>query len=270
KIIFYIAKNLKKRSRTMGNREDYKKKLEAISTIEDSQIKTPHHIPVDVYIQEADTLYHWVQSDKEALAVVGLSWELVEDLPLRCKALIEAEARWQTQRKTRKKSSHQWDKLSPLAYDLRNRLLTDFRFAFRKHPDLITTVRGISKGESQPKSVQDLNDLSVLGKANSRLLEAIHFDMSLLDKAAQTAREMAVLLAEINKYKQKRSEAKKIRDQAYTHLKEAVDEIRLTGQYVFRQNKDRFTGYRSKYIRQLTIKQRGKPKKKGVEKNVDR
>jgi hypothetical protein len=30
----------------MGNREYYEKKLEVISTIEDSQIKKPHHIPV--------------------------------------------------------------------------------------------------------------------------------------------------------------------------------------------------------------------------------
>jgi hypothetical protein len=145
-------------------------------------------------------------------------------------------------------------------------LLTDFRFAFRKHPDLTTTVKGISKGENRTKMIRDLNDLSVLEKADPRLLEIIHFDMSLLDKATQTANEMAVFLAEFNEDKQKRGEVKKIRDQAYTHLKEAVDEIRLTGQYVFRQNKDRFVGYRSKYIRQLTIKQRGKPKKKGIEK----
>ncbi len=57
----------------MGNQEDYKKKPQAISTIEDSQIKTPHHIPVGVYIQEADALYHWAQADKEALTAVGLS-----------------------------------------------------------------------------------------------------------------------------------------------------------------------------------------------------
>jgi hypothetical protein len=253
----------------MGNQEDYKKKPQTISTIEDSQIRTPHHIPVGIYIQEADTLYHWVQADKEALIAVGLSWGLVEDLPLRCRTLIEAEAQWQTRRKTRTKSSREWDNLSPIAHELRNELLIGFRFAFRKHPDLVTKIKGISKGENQTKMIQDLNDLSVLGKANSRLLEVIRFDISLLDKAAQTAREMAVLLAEINKYRQERSEAKKIRDQAYTHLKKAVDEIRLTGQYLFRQNKDRFVGYRSKYIRQQTIKQRGKPKKKGIEKNVN-
>jgi hypothetical protein len=38
----------------MGNREYYEKKLEVISAIEDSQIKKPHHIPVAIYIQEAD------------------------------------------------------------------------------------------------------------------------------------------------------------------------------------------------------------------------
>ncbi|MGD2086544.1 MAG: hypothetical protein PVH61_10205 [Candidatus Aminicenantes bacterium] len=64
------------------------------------------------------------------------------------------------------------------------------------------------------------------------------------------------------------SKAKKIRDQAYTHLKEAVDEIRLFGQYVFRQNKDRFIGYRSNYIRQLKSKQRRKTKKNRGEKKM--
>ena len=42
----------------MGTQEDYKKKPQTISTIDESQIKTPHHIPVGVYIQKADTLYH--------------------------------------------------------------------------------------------------------------------------------------------------------------------------------------------------------------------
>ena len=44
----------------MGNQEDYEKKLKVISNIEESQIKTPHHIPVAVYIQEANTLYQYV------------------------------------------------------------------------------------------------------------------------------------------------------------------------------------------------------------------
>jgi hypothetical protein len=245
----------------MGNQEDYEKKLKVISTIEASQIKTPHHIPVAVYIQEANTLYHWALADKEALTAAGLSWELVEDIPLRCEALIKAQASWQTQRNTGKKGSQEWNKRSPLAYDLRNRLLHDFRFAFRDHPDLVKTVSAISKGESHADMIQDLSDLSVLGKENPQLLEAINFDISLLDEAAQTASEMAALLAEVNSSRQEHSEAKKFRDQAYTHLKEAVDETREYGQYVFRKNEERFIGYRSSYIKQVKSRQPRKPKR---------
>ena len=104
----------------MGNREYYEKKLEVISTIKDSQIKKPHHIPVAIYIQEAGYLY------KLAL------------------------------------------------------------------------------------------------------------------------------------------ETKKIRDQAYTHLKEAVDEIRETGRYVFRQDKKRVRAYASVYRRHIKSKQKQKPKKKAT------
>ena len=38
-------------------------------------------------------------------------------------------------------------------------------------------------------------------------------------------------------------------DQAYTHLKQAVDEIRDTGQYVFWNDEVRRDGYYSTYLR---------------------
>ena len=112
--------------------------------------------------------------------------------------------------------------------------------------------------------IQDLNDLSVLGKANPRLLEVIGFDFSLLDKAGQTSSEMADLLAAMTCDTEKRSEFKRIRDQAYTHLKEAVDEIREAGKYVFRQNKKHSVGYTSQYMRHIKNKQKRKPKKKAT------
>jgi hypothetical protein len=46
-----------------------------------------------------------------------------------------------------------------------------------------------------------------------------------------------------------------IRDKAYAHLKELVDEIREAGKYVFRNNKNRLKGYSSDYWRKLHRKQ---------------
>ncbi len=42
-----IVKNFKKRSKTMGNLEE---------KLRGGQIKSPHNIPMSVYIQEADIL----------------------------------------------------------------------------------------------------------------------------------------------------------------------------------------------------------------------
>ena len=48
-----------------------------------------------VYIEEADTLCHRALQDKNELVAAGVSRELIEDLPQRLGALIEAEKKWQ-------------------------------------------------------------------------------------------------------------------------------------------------------------------------------
>jgi hypothetical protein len=55
------------------------------------------------------------------------------------------------------------------------------------------------------------------------------------------------------------SESKKIRDKAYTHLKEVVDEVYAYGQYVCRDDDERLKGYRSNYLRRLRLKQASEP-----------
>jgi hypothetical protein len=199
----------------------------------------------------------------------GLAPELIEDLPTRCGALTKAESEWQKEWNTTNKSALEWKKQSPIAYEFRKKLLADFLYAFRKHPGLVKKVRAISPIGGHARMMKDLNDLSILGKDNTRLLEAINFDLSLLDKAAQTSGEMTVLLDEMNRNKERyeHSEAKKIRDQAYTHLKEAVDEILEAGKYAFRQDKNHSRKYASEYRRQIKSKQQQKPKKKAAKGN---
>jgi hypothetical protein len=62
----------------MGNQEYYEMKLEVLRAIEDDKIETPHNIPVGIYAQEAMNLYICAWEDKDALAAVGLTPELVE------------------------------------------------------------------------------------------------------------------------------------------------------------------------------------------------
>ncbi len=251
----------------MGNQEDYENKIDLLKAIEESRVKRPHNVPVGAYLQEADNLYIWALDDREALTAAGLSWEFVEDLPVRRGALAHAEAIWQSQWKAEKESAREWAERSPLAYELRYRMLKDFRFAFRNDPDLTKLVGRIGKGRTHANMLQGLNDLCALGEAHTSLLEAINFDLSLLDRADREAYEMADLLARATRDRLEHNEGKEIRDRAYTHLKEAMDEVRVHGQFVFRENKERFWGYGSQHLREAKQKRARKRKKTEAAKN---
>lgn len=235
----------------MSNFEDYNKKIDVIKAITDDQIKVPHHIPVVVYIQESEYLYSWCQYDKEELMAKGLDWKVVEDLPVRCGALREAESKWSMQQEQRRTSAKIWPREVSKGYNLRNELIHHFNYAFQDSPSLIAKVKKLVKGTTHAHMIQNLNDLSVLGRSNRELLRKIGFDFTLLDLAEQKSDELYTKKGAASWDGKDYLEAKKIRDQAYTHLKEAVDYIRKHGKYVFWKNPARLKGYRSDYRRML-------------------
>ena len=238
--------------------EDYNMKIEVIKAITDDQIKVPHHIPVGIYIQEAENLYNWCQDDKEELTAKGLDWKVVEYLPVRCGALSEAELKWHQAQFLRRKSEKIWVQASPKGYDLRHLLAHHFRYAFRDDSSLILRVNEISKRITRKGMIKGLRDLSVLGKANRDLLTKIGFDLTLLDLATTKADELDAKYAAASCDSEDYLEVKKIRNQAFTHLKEAVDLIYDYGKYVFWRNPYRLKGYRSEHARRYKKRSTGR------------
>ncbi len=232
----------------MSSKNDYEKKLDLIGAIDEKQIKHHRNIPVGVYLQEAANLYNWCQEDRKKLTTHGLSWQLVKELPLRAGALREAEALWNEQRNTKKEATGQWKKIAPGTRKFKNQLLEYFRFAFRNDNQLLEKVKGVTEGKTNADLVQGLNDLCVLGKAHTALLEEINFDMTLLDGAAERGKSVSTLLARVNAEKIEHNEARIIRDKAYFFLKQVMDEIYSFGKFVFRDNEERRRGYRSDYM----------------------
>jgi len=232
----------------MANTEDYTAKLDAIQAIPDEQVQTLT-VPVDVFLQEAENLHHWSSDDAAAIAVAGITQEMIDDLQVRAGALREAQSLWFKDRYSQEEAQREWALQSPEAYDLRDELLHDFRFAYRNDPMLLGRVSDIADGSGPADMIQDLNDLSVLGKANPAPLQTIGIEETKLDLAAQKADEMADLLAIANGDKAEHNESKIIRDKAYTYLKALVDEIRDAGKYVFWKDATRYRGYTSDYWR---------------------
>ena len=121
----------------------------------------------------------------------------------------------------------------------------------------------IAEGSGPEDMIQDLNDLSVLGKANTGAFPA-GFDVTKPDTAAVKADEMDDLPATANGDKAEQNESKVIRDKAYTYLKELVDEVREAGKYLFRKDEVRYRGYTSAYRRK-----KNRSNKSGDEENAE-
>jgi hypothetical protein len=160
----------------MSNRDDYLAELDVIKAVPDDETKSPN-IPIDVYLQEAENMFHWSRNDKDKLTGAGLDWSIVEEIPVWVGAVREAESIWFKERFTLEEAEIAWKKESPLGYDLRNQLIHDFRYAYRKSPGLLNRVSMIADGSGNADMIQDLNDIAVLGKENIEPLEKINFDV---------------------------------------------------------------------------------------------
>jgi len=230
----------------MSNNEDYLAKLEAIKAIADEDTLVPN-LPMDVYLQANENLYHWALDDAEQLAVVGITQAMLNDLTVRNGACREAQSFWNKDYNSQQEAQKQWNEESPAAYELRDELLHTLRYAFRNDEALMNRVRAIAEGDGHADMIQDLNDLAVLGKENTEVLSALNFNTDTLDTAAALSDQMANLLAEANGDKAIQNESKVIRDKAYTHVKVLADEIREAGKYLFWRNKNRYKGYTLEY-----------------------
>lgn len=234
----------------MKPEEAYDLLLPSIESIDDAETKIPN-MPVDNFIEEALALASWSKDDSKALMNIGVKKEVFDELPIRIEALRQAQSIWKRDNRTRADARKEWDKREPETRDLKNEIEHAFRYAFRMQDDLLRRVKQIEKGYDSPDLIQDLNDLAVLGKSNTQLLKAIKFDISKLDLAVQYCMEMGVILGEMNGDEGESKRVKRIRDKAYTYLKQHMDLLRDAGKYVFWKDSDRLIGYSSRYFREM-------------------
>jgi hypothetical protein len=240
------------------SKEDYDLKKLVIEAIPNEQVLEPS-IPVSAILQEAEDTYEWIQPDLAKLTEADLDPEIVKDLPVRTGALRYIQSVWNKEYKSQESAQKTWNEVSPSAYNLRDTLIHDFLFGYRKNADLLSKTQRIAEGTGHADMLQDLSDLAVLGKANPEPLIKINLDFTQLDLAETTSEELTTVLAQANGARKSDNSTKILRDKAYTHLKEAMDEIRKAGQYVFWRTPDRHKGYISDYRKHKTGSKKNKP-----------
>lgn len=243
----------------MANNQDYQSKLELLKSIPDAATVEPG-FPVGSYLQESENLYHWALTDLEKFLTIGITKKMLDDLPVRAGACREAQSIWMKDYRSQQDAQLQWDEQAPLAYEMRDALLHTMRYAFRNDAALMGRVRSISDGGGHADMIQDLNDLTVLGRENLTLLQTMGVDEAKLNEASTLSDEMATLLAKANGDRAEQNQSKMIRDKAYTHLKELTDEIYAAGKFLFWKDNARNKGYTSSYWRKTkSSKKKGEP-----------
>ncbi|MCP4213760.1 MAG: hypothetical protein GY765_03840 [bacterium] len=233
----------------LSHAENYSLKIDEIKAVPVGKLH-PIGVPVRTFAKEAVGLYEWALDDRARLEVEGLPPALLDDIPVRGSALREAQSNWVICRNEKKEAARQWAAIAPEAEDLASVLQHRFYFAFRDNPQPLGRLREVSKGRKQEDLVQFLNDLSKLGSKYQDLLVTGTFDMSLLDRTAAYSFQLDKILGVKAKNRKESTEIKLIRDQAYTLLKDAVDEVREYGQFIFWRDDLRSKGYASDYLRQ--------------------
>ncbi len=233
----------------MADTNHYMAKLSIIRAIPDEKIIPATGIPVSIYIQEAENVCNWCQADREKLTANGLDWSLVDDLPARIDTLREAQSRWVTSDSTDIETEKQWDEKYPVARAFRTDLLRSLKFAFRKNHAALSKIKRFGDGASSAAMIQSLRDMAVFGADHIDELKKEMFDTSKLDRACTMSREMASLLGAVNSRRAYCSDSLKIRNQAYTYLKEALTEIKKHANFVLWRDSERLKGYTSDYNR---------------------
>lgn len=178
-------------------------------------------------------LYIWVQNDRALLEAVGLDWQLVDDLSLRVAACRYIEGEWQNHLSTTSDAEKEWtqkrDEAKALSVDLTRAL----RFALRRKLNVLGAQKQTTGYLSQAAFIEYCYNIAFLAADYKEQLQAVGFDVSRLDGACDDAEHLSVLLARVHTERGEQYIIRNQRNRAYTHLKEAVDQIRRCGKFAF-------------------------------------
>ena len=131
---------------------------------------------------------------------------------------------------------------------VRRDLFDSSLYALRNNDDALAIVARIQEGEGVADMCQDLKDLAALTEKYRAEFDRIDFDVEIAKRARALATEVLTGHAAATT-KKVSIEMKEIRDRAFTHLNDAVDEVRAAGLFAFRRDTDssRLAKFRSAY-----------------------
>ncbi len=211
---------------------------------------TPN-MPVGVYLQEAYSIYCFAQDDKELLVSKGLDWSLVEDIPGRIEKVRDAEAQWWKSRYGETEIEKKHDAARKRIEEIKAEILRDLEFALHDRIDEYKKViEDIRESNDRADFIFDMWTLYDFVSKQTDLLDSIGSDPALREEL--TGYSQTFVRTSSTHFIQNKHAARDRRDEAYAHLKAAIDELRRCAKYALWKDKKRLRGYASEYFRKTS------------------
>lgn len=238
------------------SRRDLEQKRALLEAMPSERIVEPSNIPVPIYLREASRMINAGERDLELLESIGYRAGMLDDLKQRIGALRQAESLLRVSRCGKGEAGQRWDESLLLGRRVLKELKSALAFAYRKDEELSARVRAAVNGRSAAALVQGISSLAHLGRGNVKPLEAINFDLKRLDEAAALAGRLGEFLGSAEAEREWSHMCSRLRNAAYSHLKEGLKELRDYAHYVLGDDKLKKIDYNSQFLRKKRHKRR--------------
>lgn len=230
------------------SKESLTKLLPLLEAMADSEIRGPNNIPVAVYLREALKLVALGERDMARLGSCGYREEMLVDMRERIGVLRQAESLWRWRGCAKVGAGQSLTEQVEKGLQLRDDLLAALRFALGRQRESFP-IKNIFKGKGAGEIACSLKELAALANERRKALEAINFDLKQIDDALELAGSLEALQSETDRERELPAQLKRVRDAAFSYLREAVETLRDYARYVFRNDREQRERYASDYLR---------------------
>ncbi len=231
----------------MSDDQSYELLLPKWMELHADEVRNPD-MPVNEAVNEGEKTALLFKEDIALFERIGLSPQLGEECAAAAGALRVSDGKWLASWGEKKESQKLWEEKEKPGYELRDGTLSALSYALRNNSRAVRIVRKIRQGGSDRDMIHDLRAEKELGEKYQKELEAILFDLAILDQCGAMADELGSLYA-MAYVDDSSSEALDIRNRAYTYMRMVAGEILEAAEYVLRNNPDRLKQYYSEYRR---------------------
>jgi hypothetical protein len=250
--------------------EHYEERLPKLKAIPEKDVFALT-MPPEEASAEAARMSVVVKRDSVQLLAKGVEQEFINSFDARAGALSYAIAMLVAIVNTADDAQAQWSSKKPVAIKLREELIAGLSWALRKIKKGREALERIKLGKGNKDLIGDLLELNILGSQYLDELKMYGVDLEQLEQAKVLNTELNRILAHCKIDPDVYNEQVDICNRAWTHLKEALDEIYSAGKFAFMNDPEKLSQYSIDYYKELGkmgAKAAAEKKKAAEENNV--